>query len=75
MNFQGGGKLRPYYTRAWRADPCSGRGDPCGLYTGRFCGEARGKGHGGRRSRPSQPSSAALAPTDWWWSFHKTYPC
>ncbi len=24
--------------------------------------EARGKGHGGRRSRPSQPSSAALAP-------------
>jgi len=27
---QGGGKPRPYYTRAWQADSSYSRGDPCG---------------------------------------------
>ncbi len=46
MNFQGGGKPRPYYTRAWRADPCSGRGDPCGRPGWRW-GLAKVRAYGG----------------------------
>src|SRR5947199_5152446 len=29
-NFPGGDKPRPYYGTPWQADPCFGRGDPCG---------------------------------------------
>src|SRR6266571_1313176 len=46
MNFQGGGKPRPYYTRAWRADPCSGRGGACPRPGGRW-GLAKVRAHGG----------------------------